>query len=231
MIVYEDGSISGTIGGGGLEQQAVSDALKAIKSGRSFKKEYVLAREVSGGLDSECGGTAEIFFEVIIGKLTAVLAGGGHVGHALAGLLEFLGYDYIVMDDRKEIADRERFPAASKIICSPYNEGIKQLEVLPSYAVVIATEGHTHDREVLSAVLDMPAFYIGMIGSRRKVANTFRSMIEDGCDAEKLKRVNSPIGLDLGAETPEEIAVSIVSEMMAAYNGKTARPLRELPNM
>lgn len=228
MIVYDDGSISGTIGGGGLEQQVISDALEAIEKGQSFKKEYILAREVPGGLDSECGGITEIFFEVIRGKMTAVIVGGGHVGYALSRLLEFLGYDYIIVDDREEIANRERYPEALEIICSPYEEGIKKLKVSHSHAVIIATEGHRHDKEVLSVVLEMPAFYIGMIGSRRKVINTLKSLIETGCDTEKLKRVSAPVGLDLGAETPEEIAVSIVSEMMVAYKGATARPMKEL---
>ncbi|MDI6600308.1 MAG: XdhC/CoxI family protein [Thermoanaerobacteraceae bacterium] len=228
MIVYDDGSTIGTIGGGGLEQRVISDALEAINKGESFKKEYILAKEVPSGLDSECGGTTEIFFEVIKSRLTAVLVGGGHVGYAVSRFLDFLGYDYIVVDDREEIASRERYPGAAELICAAYTEGIKRVRITPSHAVIIATEGHRYDREVLTEVLDLSAFYIGMIGSRRKVRNTMNSLLEAGYDIEKLKRVSAPVGLDLGAETPEEIAVSIVSEMMAAYKGATARPLKEI---
>jgi xanthine dehydrogenase accessory factor len=153
-----------------------------------------------------------------------VICGGGHIGEKLAGLSDNLGFSYVVVDDREEFANTNRFPGAAKVVCQKFSAALGKLEITGLTAIVIASYGHFHDYECIKAALKTPAYYIGMIGSKNKVREIFRNL-----EKEKIKvseKVYSPVGLDIGAETPAEIAISIISEILAVKNKTRVRHLR-----
>ncbi|MFZ5646749.1 MAG: XdhC family protein [Bacillota bacterium] len=155
-----------------------------------------------------------------------LILGGGHVAVPLARMAEIVGYRYKIVDDRPEFADRERFPGAEAVICQGFEKALAGLDIGPNTSVVIITRGHAHDRLCLREVLKKQAFYIGMIGSRRKVQGVLESLRDEGIEEERLRSVFSPIGLDIGAETPEEIALSIMSEIVAVRRGGGGRSMK-----
>jgi xanthine dehydrogenase accessory factor len=214
MGVFADGRTFGTIGGGILEKMAVDDAVRALKDGRSVLKEYSLTPKDQGGIGAECGGTAQIFIDVVAGAETLLMVGGGHIAQPLAKLAQLLGMRVEVVDDRTEFANAERFPGATF-----HNTSIAQTDfaklVGPKTWVVIISRSHEIDKGALSAVVKLDAAYIGMIGSKRKVRVIMDRIREEGVPDDKLKKVFSPIGLDIGAESPEEIAVSIIAEIVS----------------
>jgi xanthine dehydrogenase accessory factor len=225
MIVFPDGSIYGTIGGGGLEQKVIEDALEAMGSGESFTRRYNLKGTDEGGFGPICGGTPTVYVEVIRAPETILLCGGGHIAKALAPMATALDMNLIVVDERAEFVSKERFPGAMKVVrAAPSDPGLKRL-VTPSTYVVILTHSHEHDKETLRNLVSTDAAYIGMIGSKKKVATIMRELGEEGVPAEELERVFSPIGLDIGAETPAEIAVSIISEIIHVKRKGTSSPI------
>jgi xanthine dehydrogenase accessory factor len=214
MIVFPDGTIHGTIGGGGLEQKVIEDALGAMKSGDSFTKSYNLKGRDEGGFGPICGGTASVYVEVIRSPGTILLCGGGHVAKAMAPIATALDMNLIVVDEREEYASKDRFPGAMNVVrAAPSDPKIREL-VTPSTHIVILTHSHEHDKETLKNLVSTEAAYIGMIGSTKKVTAILRELIAEGVSEKDLNRVYSPIGLDIGAETPPEIAVSILSEII-----------------
>lgn len=214
IIVFSDGTIHGTIGGGGLEQKVIEDALDAMKSGESFTRTYNLKGREEGGFGPICGGTASVYVEVIRSPETILLCGGGHVAKALAPIATALDMNLIVVDEREAYASKERFPGAMNIMrAAPSNPKLREL-VTPSTYVVILTHSHEHDKETLKNLISTDAAYIGMIGSTKKVTAIFEALSAEGVPEKDLNRVYSPIGLDIGAETPTEIAVSILSEII-----------------
>lgn len=224
MLVYADGRIQGTIGGGRLEAQAAQDAVAALAQGTSRAASYELEPKMLG---MYCGGRAEVFIDCYVQALRLVILGGGHVGEKLAGLAAFMGLPHFVCDDRPEFCASERFPAArERLVCQP-DEALKRLNVDEKTAVAIVTRCHGFDLRCLVAALGTPAFYVGMIGSRTKTRRLFdlcrRRGLEPGQD-----RVRAPIGLDLGGDRPEDIALAVVAEIMQLRHGKTARPLSRL---
>jgi len=155
-----------------------------------------------------------------------IILGGGHISLPLSRMAGILGYRCTVADDRPSFASRERFPGAYRIVCENFDTALKGLDIGPSTCVVIVTRGHKHDRYCLREALKRPAAYIGMIGSRRKVKSLMDQMVEEGFDPERLNSVFSPIGLDIGAETPEEIALSIMAEIVAVRRGRRGGSLK-----
>ena len=155
-----------------------------------------------------------VFIEPVKPDDVLYLFGGGHISACLAPLAKMAGFKLVVIDDRKEFANRERFPSAHGIVVAPFQEAFDHVHINPASYVVIVTRGHSHDRDVLQQALQHPSAYIGMIGSRRKKDIIYRSLAEDGVPSDQLSRVHCPIGLDIGAETPEEIAVSIMAELI-----------------
>jgi xanthine dehydrogenase accessory factor len=143
-----------------------------------------------------------------------LIVGGGHVGKAVADLAADLEFDVWIVDDRAEFASPERFPTAERRIAGPVSEVLPSLEITPNTYCLIVTRGHNHDEEALYHLIDRGARYVGMIGSRRKVAHTLEALREEGVDDARLERVHAPIGVPIGAETPEEIAVSIAAELI-----------------
>jgi xanthine dehydrogenase accessory factor len=214
MLVYEDGSISGTIGGGRLEATVIKGALDTLATGEPRLVHYDLTGAEASEVGMICGGTLEVYLEPILTGPKVFLFGGGHVSLPVARLSKMAGFRVAVIDDRPEFANRERFPEAEEVIADEFSSALKKLKPDRESYLVILTRGHACDQEVLEWALGTEARYVGMIGSRKKVQTVFSNLKEKGVSAEKLNSVHSPIGMDIGAQTPEEIAVSIVAELI-----------------
>lgn len=223
MLVFPDGSLRGTIGGGRFEASAAEDATRALAEGKSASFSYELEPKQLG---MYCGGRAEVFVDVLADALRLVILGGGHVGQKLAALSAFLGVPHWVVDDRAEYAARERFPAARAVLEAQPDQALKRLTVGPQTAIAIVTRCHGFDLRCLAAALGTPAFYIGMIASRAKTERLFELCRRRGLEPDE-PRVRAPIGLDLGAESPEAIALSILAEILQIKNNASGRPLSE----
>lgn len=209
MVVHPDGRIVGTIGGGRVEQVVIEQALTVLASGRPELLSYQLKAE----LGMCCGGQMDVFVEPLVPRPRVILFGAGHVARPTAALAASCGFDVVVVDERPDWNAEERFPGATRHVV-PHEDFLEGFAFRPSDYVVIATPNHEHDREVLAATAPCAAGYVGMIGSSRKVQKTLLQLRAEGVEKEHLDRVHAPIGLDILAETPEEIAVSIVGELI-----------------
>ncbi len=198
VLVAEDGTVSGALTSGPVDPRRWNN----------------LRRPVLEPLD-ELRGEPLVFVETVEPEAVLYLFGAGHISTFLAPLARMTGFRVCVIDDRHEFANPERFPAADEILTCSFSEAFDRIRIVPTAFVAIITRGHIHDRDVLRMTLNTEPAYIGMIGSRRKRDMIYRSLAEEGIGEDQLKRVHSPIGLDIGAETPEEIAVSIVAELIA----------------
>lgn len=227
LLMRKDGSSMGTVGGGILERKAEELALGLFQSRQSFIHHFVLTPGKEQSLDMRCGGNVDILFDYINAdnaeqfleefrfKSTAYIFGAGHVGMAVEPVLRYVGFDTVVIDDREDFANRKRFPKAKEVVkVNDYKEAISQVQQGKDSYIVIITRGHAGDFEVLKNSLKIDCAYIGMIGSRKKVAHTFELLEKEGVSKEMLQFVHSPIGIDIKAETPEEIAISITAEMI-----------------
>lgn len=218
MLVYPDGSIIGTVGGGELENRVIAAARQALVDGQPVLLEYHMS-DPKRGDPGICGGQVEVFVEPLLPKPTLVVIGSGHVGKAVASLAHWLGFRVVVNDDRPEFCTPEAVPEADEYLPALMEELPQRLEITPWTYLVLTTRGANVDVQGLPALLDTPAAYIGVIGSRRRWAETRKQVIAAGVPAEKLARVRSPVGLELNAETPEEIAVSILAEIIMLRQG------------
>ncbi|MGD2105847.1 MAG: XdhC/CoxI family protein [Anaerolineae bacterium] len=214
MLVYADGRTVGTIGGGGVESRVIEEAISAIAEGESRELHYRLVDEEEGD-PGICGGDMRIFVDVMVPRPVVLIIGAGHLGQAVAELADFLGYRIAVLDERQELVTPDRFPWARTFLTGDVAEQVREFGVDAHTYVVVVTPHHSLDEQVLSAVADRSFGYIGRIGSQRRTAHTFGRAREAGVPDEVLDRVNTPIGLDIGAETPREIAVSILAEIIA----------------
>jgi xanthine dehydrogenase accessory factor len=217
MLVYPDGRILGTVGGGGLEQHVKEEALKALGDGRVRILEYSMV-DPSRGDVGVCGGTVEVYVEPILPKPVLVVVGAGHVGKAVAHLAHWLGFRVAVSDDRPEFCTPQAVPEGDEFYACPLAELPVRLEITPWTYLVLTTRGMDVDLEGLPALLETPAAYLGVIGSKRRWAETHRQLLQAGVVEEKLAGVHTPIGLEIGAETPEEIAVSIMGQIITLRN-------------
>ena len=223
MVVYADGTIAGTIGGGEMEALVIREAVQAIAQGKPRPVHYTL-QDASAGDPGVCGGVADVFVDVVIPRPTLLVLGAGHVGMPIAEVGHLCGFKVIVVDDRADMVSAERFPHADERIARDFVDALRDLEITPGTYVVIVTRGHAYDKQVLHAVIDSPAAYVGMIGSRRKVQVIFDHLRAAGVAEALIRRVYSPIGLDIGGRTPAEIAVSILAEIVALRHGKLGAP-------
>lgn len=218
MLVYEDGSIIGTVGGGELENRVITEALEAIKQGSSRMVEYSMA-DPQRGDPGVCGGQLEVYVEPVLPKPSMLVIGAGHVGKAVAHLAHWLGFWVIVSDDRAEFCSPETVPDADEYYPLQMGELPDKLKITPWTYIVLTTRGVDIDVLGLPALLNSNAGYIGVIGSRRRWMTTQKQLIEQGVPERIIDRVRSPIGLELNAETPEEIAVSIMAEIIMLRQG------------
>jgi len=222
MLVYPDGEILGTVGGGLLEAKVREEALRCMqeKTSRLLKLEL---DQTTPGIGVLCGGEVEVFVEAIMPVSTIFIFGGGHIALPLAQFAKALEFAVVVIDDREEFASRDRFPAANEVKLGDFSTITRSVEFSLDDCAVIITHGHQHDEIVLKECLskkNRPG-YIGMIGSKAKVATIFSHLMQQGVSEELLASVNSPIGLDIGAKTPAEIALSIMAEIVAYKYGRT----------
>ena len=225
ILVRDDGSIVGTVGGGCVEAEVWSAAQQVMREEKPRRLHFNLNTqpELDNGLI--CGGSLDIFVEPILAVPTAFIFGGGHVSLHVSKVANVAGFDTVVMDDRPAFANAERFPEAAETHAGPWEEIFPQLKINEFSYLVLVTRGHKGDLACLRWALTTPARYIGMIGSKRKFIEIAKVLEGEGVTAEKLERVHSPVGLDIGALTPEEIAVAIVAEMIAVRrNAATSLP-------
>ncbi len=218
MLVFESGAFSGTIGGGELESRVLAEAGRVLAEGKARKLTYTLADPARGdpGL---CGGQVEVFVEPIFPPAKIVVIGGGHVGRAVAHLAKWLGFRVAVSDDRAEFCSAEANPDADEFYPVPMAELPKALKINRQTYLVLTSRGSAVDVPGLPPLLDSPAAYIGVIGSKRRWAATLKGLRANGVSTEKIARAHSPLGLEIHAETPQEIAVSILAEIIARRNG------------
>jgi xanthine dehydrogenase accessory factor len=226
MIIFKDGSIYDTIGGGIVEACVIEEAAAALKEGKPRMVNYRLNSDVQGGLPMHCGGDMDVFIDVFNNVPHVVIVGGGHVGYALSKVVAFLQWDCSVIEERAEFNQSERFPHARKIYKSGDKQSLSEVAYDDTTYVVIVTKDH--DKECLKQVAMTEAGYIGMIGSRRKMTIVFKELVEEGIPEERLDIVHAPVGLDIGAETPEEIALSIAAEMLKVSKQGSGKSLNEM---
>ena len=220
MLVFSDGRIVGTIGGGCYENDAFWKAREAIKTRRPEMVHYELSDDFAQETGLVCGGQMDVYIEPIEPSPELYIIGGGHVGFHLARLAADVGFRVHVVDDREKFANLERFPTAVEVVADDIPAWIDRAN-LPAHAyAVIVTRGHTNDLEALRVLAPRELRYLGLIGSRAKVARIYEALVEAHMPAEALRRVHAPIGLDIGAVTPQEIAVSILAELIAVKHGK-----------
>jgi xanthine dehydrogenase accessory factor len=214
MLVREDGSIAGTIGGGCVEAEVWAAAKEVMASEAPRKMVFNLNHEAKYDNGLICGGTLEIFVEPILPQPLLYLFGGGHVSTAVAKVAAAAGFGIGIIDDREAFANQERFPMAQEIFTS-YEDAFAKLQPNASSYLVIVTRGHKEDMRVLAWAVRTSARYIGMIGSKRKVISVYKALEQKGYRPEEFERVYAPMGLEIGALSPEEIAISIVAELIA----------------
>jgi xanthine dehydrogenase accessory factor len=214
MLVREDGSIAGTIGGGCVEADVWAAAKEVMQKEAPRKMVFNLNNEASYDNGLICGGTLEVFVEPILPQPVVVLFGGGHISTALAKAASAAGFGVRVVDDRETFANAERFPMAQEIFTS-YVDAYEKIQPNASTYLVIVTRGHRDDMRVLAWAVRTDARYVGMIGSKRKVLSVYKALEAEGFRPEEFESVYAPMGLEIGALSPEEIAISIVAELIA----------------
>jgi len=227
MLVRDDGSIVGTIGGGCVEADVWQAAREVMESEKPRTLSFDLNQDPKYDTGLVCGGTLEVFVEPILPPALLYIFGAGHVAVNLCQAAANAGFDLIVTDDRSSYATQERFPAAREVHALDFDQAIQKLDPNEASYIVIVTRGHRDDMRVLRWAVHTRARYVGMIGSKRKVIEIFKTLQKEGVPAHLFDRVHAPIGLDIGAITPEEIAVAITAELIAIRRHASAA----LPHM
>ncbi len=228
MLIREDGQMWGSIGGGCLEAEVWQEAMKVIREEKPHTIHFDLTGKNAEENGMVCGGIMDIFIEPIIPSPLVFLFGGGHISQFVARISSLAGFQIVVIDDRPQFANKGRFPEAREVIAGEFSLVLPNLKVNKSSYLVIVTRGHAYDQEVLEWAVNTSARYIGMIGSRKKIHTIYRRLEEKEIPPEKIKQVHSPIGLDIGAVTPEEIAVAIVAEMIQERRHRNGN-MEEIP--
>jgi xanthine dehydrogenase accessory factor len=226
MLVLSDGSFIGTVGGGEVEGLVYQEAFDTILTQKSKTLKYTMV-DPKRGDPGVCGGTVEIFVEPILPNAKMLVIGGGHVGNALVRLAKYLGFRVAVSDDRAEFCTPESNPESDEFYPIPMQDLTKQTKITSSTYIILATRGSAVDVAGLAPLLDTPAAFIGVIGSKRRWSFTKKGLLEQGVPEGKIDKIHSPVGLELNAETPEEIAVSIMAEIIMLRNGGNGKVMNE----
>jgi xanthine dehydrogenase accessory factor len=219
MIVLEDGRTFGTVGGSVVESLVVKDAVTAIRENRIIRCEHNLNDLEKTDTGMICGGKMEFYIEPVKATPRLIIFGGGHCGLPLAKVASLAGFECALVEDRPEFATRDRFPDADTIIVAEPDEALAQISFGGNDFVAIVTRNHEFDYRILKNVIGKGLRYIGLIGSKAKKAQIYKKLEKDGISKSELARIHCPIGLEIGAESPEEIAVSIVAELIAVKKG------------
>jgi xanthine dehydrogenase accessory factor len=222
MLVYSDGRTVGTIGGGCYENEAFWKAREAIKDRRPVTVKYELNDDFAQETGLVCGGQMEVFIEPVEAAPEVFVFGAGHVGYFVAKMAREVGFKVHVVDDREKFASTERFGEGIDVVVDEIPAWLTAHQLPPTAYAVIVTRGHRHDLDALRALASQNLRYVGLIGSRAKVKRIYDALREEGMTPDALRRVHAPIGLDIGAITPQEIAISILAELIAVKHGKVS---------
>ena len=225
LLVERDGSKLGTLGDAALDDRVAEYALDAFAR---HAAETVYATESGLSLRTVSGATS-IYLEVVEAKPVFIVVGAGHIGRCLSKLADFLDFHVVVVDDREDFANEERLPEADEVICDDYEAALGRYELNANTFVVMVTRGHKQDELSLRCCLGRGVSYLGMIGSKRRTATVIEHLRDEGFDPAELARIHTPIGLDIGAETPEEIAISIMAEVIMQRRGGTGQTMYHRP--
>jgi xanthine dehydrogenase accessory factor len=228
MLVRSDGRIDGTVGGGEMEGRVIHEALEALREALPRLVRYALV-DPNAGDPGVCGGEVEIFVEPLELRPTILVIGAGHVGRALVHLGKWLGYRVVVSDDRAELCTPEAVPGADEYLPVAVPELVRSFPFAPSTIVLMPTRGMALDVDALPWLLDVPHAYLGVIGSRRRWATAVQKLADQGIAADRLATVHAPMGLELNAETPEEIALSILAEVVMLRRHGSGASMRQEP--
>lgn len=229
MAVFEDGSIAGTIGGGKLEYEVTKEALQAIKEEKNVNFSHSL--KSGGDLGMKCGGHANGNIRIFTSEKKLLVIGGGHIGENIVYLAKFLKFKVTVIDDRPDFKNKESLQIADEIIISNYNDFIDKVKIDSNTYAVIATKGHLGDLDALLSLLEKKLKYIGVIGSKTKTAYVRSELMKKGYSEEDLANTYAPIGLSISDQTPKEIAISILAEILAVKNKKVVQHMDKTKNI
>jgi len=224
MLVFADGHTVGTIGGGCYESDAIGHARTAIQSGRPAFLHFELNDDFAQENGLICGGRMDVHVDPLLPDPHLYIVGAGHVGYELGRIAGAAGFRIHVVDDREKFANAERFPGVD-VIVEPIAEWLHRADIAASAFVVVLTRGHVHDLDAMRALGARDLRYLGLIGSRAKVARIYSLLLEEGLPPECLARIHAPIGLEIGAVTPAEIAISILAELIAVRRGAASAQL------
>jgi xanthine dehydrogenase accessory factor len=222
LLVREDGSMTGTIGGGCVEAEVWNAAREVLAAEKPKTLSFNLGQDAAYDNGLICGGQLEVFVEPILPVPVVYIFGAGHISKSLSKVATLAGFSSVVVDDRDSFANRERFPEAADVQAGEYEEVFPKLAIGENAYVIVVTRGHRDDMRVLRLAAATPARYIAMIGSQRKVLNVVKELEKEGVPRAALERIYAPMGLDIGAVSPEEIAISVAAEMIAVRRGASS---------
>jgi xanthine dehydrogenase accessory factor len=223
ILVREDGSMVGTIGGGCVEAEVWNAAREVIETEKPKHMTFSLGQDAAYDNGLICGGQLNVFIEAVMPEPAAIIFGAGHISKSLAQVSAMAGFAVTVVDNREAFANRERFPNVDEVMAAEYEDAFERLNVNSSSYLIIVTRGHRDDMRVLRWAITTEARYIAMIGSKRKVIGVLREFEKEGLPREQFERIYAPMGLEIGAITPEEIAVSVAAEMIAVRRGANSK--------
>jgi len=215
LLVREDGSMIGTIGGGCVEAEVWNAAREVMETERPKHLNFSLGQEAAYDNGLICGGQLSVFVEPVVPQPRVFIFGAGHISKSLSKVAAMAGFEPVVIDNREQYASRERFPDAAEVYAEEYDDVFPKLTIRDTSYIVIVTRGHRDDMRVLRHAVETPARYIAMIGSKRKVIGVVKELEKDGVPRAAFDRLFAPMGFEIGAITPEEIAVAVVAEMIA----------------
>jgi xanthine dehydrogenase accessory factor len=223
MLVLDDGSTIGSVGGGCVEAEVWGLAKEVLRTRKAKLAKFELNDDSAEEEGLVCGGTVEVFVEPILSDPRLIILGAGHLGKAVADIAQKVAFKVSVVDDRESFANRERFPDVDEVQLSEFSNAFESTSVDENSYVLVVTRGHKHDQAATEAAINTRARYVGLVGSRRKIKLIVEALLEKGLPAELFEKLYAPIGLDIGSETPEEIAVSVVAELIAVEKGVHVR--------
>ena len=222
LLVREDGSMIGTIGGGCVEAEVWNAAREVMQTEKPKHLTFNLGQDAAYDNGLICGGQLDVFVEPVLPIPRAFIFGAGHISKSLSKVATLAGYATVVVDDRETFANRERFPEAAHVHAAEYEEVFPKLQINETSYIIVVTRGHRDDMRVLKLAIATPARYVAMIGSKRKVLNVIRELEKEGIPRAAFERMHAPMGLNIGAVSPEEIAISVAAEMIAVRRGATS---------
>ena len=227
MLIRKDGSSLGSIGGGCVEAEVWEIAQRVMSSNRPKILEYEMTDENMEEEGLVCGGKVEVFVEPILVNSTVIILGCGHVGQSISAQMVDLGCRVTVVDDRESFASTDRFPGTERVLIRDFGESLADLKIPQDGFAFIVTRGHRHDEQALASALRLGLRYIGLIGSRRKIKIIVTNLLEQGFQIANFKNLYAPIGIDIGSESPPEIAVSVAAELIAIRKGVHRRSAKQ----